>query len=49
MLKNLKIGIRLGLGFGMVLLLLIAIATLGINRMATMNDATQSITDDAYP
>jgi len=47
--KNLKIGIRLGLGFGLVLLLLLAIAMLGINRMATMNDATQNITDDAYP
>jgi methyl-accepting chemotaxis protein len=48
-LKNLKIGIRLGLGFGMVLLLLLAIAMLGINRMESMNDATQNITDDAYP
>jgi methyl-accepting chemotaxis protein len=48
-LKNLKIGIRLGLGFGAVLLLLVAIAMLGINRMSSMNDATQNITDDAYP
>jgi methyl-accepting chemotaxis protein len=47
--KNLKIGIRLGLGFGLVLLLLLAISMLGINRMATMNEATQNITDDAYP
>jgi methyl-accepting chemotaxis protein len=49
MLKNLKIGIRLGLGFGMVLLLLLAIAMLGMNRMESMNKATQDITDDAYP
>ncbi len=49
MLKNLKIGIRLGLGFGMVLLLLLAIALLGIHRMESMNKATQDITDDAYP
>jgi methyl-accepting chemotaxis protein len=48
-LKNLKIGIRLGLGFGMVLLLLLAISMLGINRMESMNKATQDITDDAYP
>ncbi|HEX8785791.1 MAG TPA: MCP four helix bundle domain-containing protein, partial [Telluria sp.] len=49
MLKNLKIGIRLGLGFGAVLLLLLAIAMLGISRMASMNKATVSITADAYP
>ena len=49
MLKNLKIGIRLGLGFGAVLLLLLAIAMLGISRMAAMNKATEEITADAYP
>ncbi|MCS0631010.1 methyl-accepting chemotaxis protein [Telluria mixta] len=49
MLKNLKIGIRLGLGFGAVLLLLLAIALLATNRMAAMNDATAYITADAYP
>nr|MDN4046761.1 MCP four helix bundle domain-containing protein [Massilia sp. YIM B02787] len=49
MLKNLKIGIRLGLGFGAVLLLLLAIALLAMNRMAVMNDATAYITADAYP
>jgi methyl-accepting chemotaxis protein len=48
-LKNLKIGIRLGLGFGAVLLLLLAIAMLGINRMESMNKATVDITADAYP
>jgi methyl-accepting chemotaxis protein len=48
-LKNLKIGIRLGLGFGALLLLLLAIAVLGINRMASMNKATVDITTDAYP
>ncbi|WP_322403974.1 methyl-accepting chemotaxis protein [Massilia luteola] len=49
MLKNLKIGIRLGLGFGVVLLLLLAIALLATNRMAAMNQATVYITADAYP
>ncbi|MFS2215995.1 methyl-accepting chemotaxis protein [Telluria sp. Tellsp104] len=49
MLKNLKIGIRLGLGFGAVLLLLLAIALLAMNRMAVMNDAAAYITADAYP
>ena len=49
MLKNLKIGIRLGLGFGAILLLLLAIAMLGISRMESMNKATDTITADAYP
>jgi methyl-accepting chemotaxis protein len=48
-LKNLKIGIRLGLGFGAVLLLLLAISMLGIDRMASMNRNTVEITTDAYP
>jgi methyl-accepting chemotaxis protein len=48
-LKNLKIGIRLGLGFGAVLLLLLGIALLGIDRMASMNKATVAITGEAYP
>jgi methyl-accepting chemotaxis protein len=48
-LKNLKIGIRLGLGFGAVLLLLLAIALLAMNRMAALNAATAYITADAYP
>jgi methyl-accepting chemotaxis protein len=48
-LKNLKIGIRLGLGFGAVLLLLLAIALLATSRMAAMNEATVTITADAYP
>ena len=49
MLKNLKIGIRLGLGFGAVLMLLLALALLATNRMAAMNQATAYITADAYP
>jgi methyl-accepting chemotaxis protein len=48
-LKNLKIGIRLGLGFGAVLLLLLAIAMLAMSRMEAMNKATSTITEDAYP
>ena len=49
MLKNLKIGIRLGLGFGAVLLLLLALAMLATSRMDAMNKATNTITEDAYP
>jgi methyl-accepting chemotaxis protein len=37
MLKNLKIGIRLGLGFGLVLLLLIVLGLMGINGMEKIN------------
>jgi methyl-accepting chemotaxis protein len=48
-LKNLKIGTRLGLGFGAVLLLLLAIAYLATSRMAAMHLATETITQDAYP
>jgi len=48
-LKNLKIGIRLGLGFGAMLLLLLAVAMLAVGRMETMNKATETITEDAYP
>jgi methyl-accepting chemotaxis protein len=48
-LKNLKIGIRLGLGFGAVLLLLLAIAQLATSRMAVMHQATEFIMQDAYP
>ncbi len=49
MLKNLKIGVRLGLGFGALLLLLLGVALLAIGRMASMNEATDTITEDAYP
>ncbi|WP_296953285.1 methyl-accepting chemotaxis protein, partial [uncultured Massilia sp.] len=49
MLKNLKIGVRLGLGFGALLLLLLAVALLAIGRMESMNKATDTITEDAYP
>jgi len=48
-LKNLKIGIRLGLGFGAVLLLLLAIAQMATSRMAAIHQATVAITGDAYP
>jgi Tfp pilus assembly protein PilX len=41
---NLKIGTRLGAGFAIVLLLLVAIAGLGINRMALMQDRMDEIT-----
>ncbi|GGY52406.1 methyl-accepting chemotaxis protein [Pseudoduganella albidiflava] len=49
MLKNLKIGVRLGLGFGVLLLLLLGVAFLAITRMADMDKVTDEITGEAYP
>ncbi|UZD97771.1 methyl-accepting chemotaxis protein [Pseudomonas corrugata] len=47
MLKNMKIGTRLGLGFGMLLLLLVAILLLGISRMDEMNMRLDAIVNDS--
>ncbi len=44
-----KIGFRLGLGFAAVVALMIAIAVIGITRMSSINDATQSITKNYWP
>jgi methyl-accepting chemotaxis protein len=41
--NNLKIGQRLGLGFGLVLLLLVIIASLGVNKMASLNADTDTL------
>jgi methyl-accepting chemotaxis protein len=43
MLKNMKIGVKLGLGFGLVLMLLASIIGIGIARMAVMNENTDRI------
>lgn len=43
MLKNFKIGFRLGLGFGIVLFFTIAIMLLGLQKMAEMNDKLNRI------
>lgn len=43
MLKNLKIGVRLGLGFGVVLFLTVIILILGIYKMAQVNDKLNRI------
>jgi methyl-accepting chemotaxis protein len=49
MLKNMKIGVRLGLGFGLVVLLLMG--TLGISalRMGELNQRLQLVVADQFP
>jgi len=47
--KNMKIGTRLSAGFALVILLLIAIAGIGINRLAIVNNASTVIAQDRYP
>lgn len=41
--ENMKVATRLGIGFGFVSLLLFVVTTLGISRMAQMNDNMESI------
>jgi len=43
LIKNLKIGVRLGLGFGLVLLLLAAMIALAVTRLAAIDDETHKI------
>ncbi|UGQ45169.1 methyl-accepting chemotaxis protein [Massilia endophytica] len=49
MLKNLKIGVRLGLGFGALILFLLAIAVVSVQRMASIDAATDEMVESSYP
>ncbi|MGE5651391.1 MAG: methyl-accepting chemotaxis protein [Bacillota bacterium] len=49
MLKNMKIGVRLGLCFSVVILLLLGIAGLGISRLEKLDEGVKKIVDDRYP
>ena len=49
MLKNLKIGSRLGLSFGLIILLMTLIAFVGVSRMATLNDEISLVVKDRFP
>jgi methyl-accepting chemotaxis protein len=49
MLKNLRIGARLGFGFGFVLVLLTAISMLAYVRVAQLNDEVDAMVNDKFP
>ena len=49
MLKNLKIGARLGLGFAVTLVLLITIATVSYVRLAELNQNISLMVQDRFP
>jgi methyl-accepting chemotaxis protein len=49
MLKNLKIGVRLGLGFGALIILLLALGLLTLQRMEKIDAATVEMAEDSYP
>jgi len=48
MLRNLRIGVKLGLGFGVLTVLLCVIALLGMRYMAQINSELDSIANDRY-
>jgi methyl-accepting chemotaxis protein len=47
-LKNMKLGPRLGLGFGLVMALLILVAAIGVTRLMGLNHSTDEIVHDRY-
>jgi methyl-accepting chemotaxis protein len=49
MLKNLKIGMRLGIGFAILLVLLATVAVVSLGRMAEMQATTAIIANDRIP
>jgi methyl-accepting chemotaxis protein len=48
MLKNIRVGLRMGLGFGFVLLLVIVVAWIGTTRMALIQGNFEEATQDLY-
>lgn len=49
MLKNIRIGVKLGLGFGILALLLIAVAGVSINSLSMLRGDLGVIVEDQYP
>ncbi|WBY00222.1 methyl-accepting chemotaxis protein [Ramlibacter tataouinensis] len=48
MLKNVRVGLRMGLGFGFLLVLLLLVAWIGVSRMAMIQGYLEDTTQDVY-
>jgi len=46
--KQMKVGVKLGLGFGIVLLLMSAVTAIGIERLGNINDALHDVVEDKW-
>lgn len=49
MLKNIRIGVKLGIAFGLVMLLLLAVVAVSINSLGVLHENLSIIVDDRYP
>lgn len=49
MIKNMKIGVRMGLGFALVLAVLLATLVVAALRMGSLNAGIQKVVDDQFP
>ena len=49
MLKNLKIGVRLGVGFAITLALLIVISVISYSRLTSLNSEIDNLVNDRFP
>jgi methyl-accepting chemotaxis protein len=49
MLKNLRIGVRLGLGFGLIALILVVISSTAYLRLSGLNHAIGDLVEDKFP
>ena len=49
MLKNLKIGTKIGLGFAIAILFLVIVSAIGITRLGELNTAVDTLVNDRFP
>ncbi len=49
MLKNMKIGMKLGMGFGVLLVLLTIVSILGLSKLANMMEIFDQVAEDRFP
>jgi len=49
MLKNLRIGTRLGIGFGLIILLLVAMTSISVLRVGEINGKIDYVVSEAFP